>query len=300
MGIIMPGTGLPRPGRMLYGENYHLRPTGGAANLAVAAKRAGAKEVTLFAAVGQDEFGQKLRAHLETQKINMDYVITHNGPTALVHSAVIQGGYFQSAVALGVATNLKTEPLVSMVAAGDHVMADVVANHRASYAVLDQIASKGAKTFVYYEHGWPPPPPEILKTLQWMVTDPVGVQDVLKTNTEITEEVIRDWAPGFVEEFGLNLAVQMSPSETLVFTKHGNWRWKGLRTEPLDYSGAPEAWLGTLVTALSMGLPEQRALARATAASSLATLALGPQDAMVQTQTLAEWLPDLPEPEQLS
>jgi sugar/nucleoside kinase (ribokinase family) len=115
----------------------------------------------------------------------------------------------------------------------------------------------------------------------------------------MSEEAMRDWAVDFVREYGTHLAIQLSPSETLVFSYEGAWRWKGLRTEALDYTGAEEAWLGTLVTALAAGLPEQRALARAAAASSLSTLALGAQDAMVQNQTLAEWLPDLPEPERL-
>jgi ribokinase len=299
MGIIMPGTGLPKPGRMLYGEAYHLRPAGGAANLAVAVKRAGAKEVMLCAAIGSDEFGQKLRTHLETQKVNMDHVVTHQGATALLHTAVIQGGYFQAAVALGIGTAVRADGILGLIESGDHLLVDVIANHRASYDLVERASQKGAKTYLYYTHGFPAPSREVLKTLDWIITDPVGLHDLTGSTAEMTEDAMRDWASEFVREYGTNLAIQLSPAETLVFTYEGAWRWRGLKTEALDFTGAPEAWLGTLVTALAAGLPENRALARAAAAASLSTLALGAQDAMVQNQTLAEWLPDLPEPERL-
>lgn len=296
----MPGTALPRTGRMLYGDAYHLRPAGGAANIAVAAKRAGAKEVILSASLGQDEFGQKLRAHLETQKINMDYVVTHSGPTALMHTAVIQGGHYQAAVALGTATALRPDNILELLGPDDHLCVDVIANHRASYGLIEQAAAKGAKTYMYYTHGFPAPSPEVLKAVDWIVTDAIGVEDMIPSGMAEDTEGLIQWASDFSRHNGLNMAIQMSPAETLVFTFEGAWRWRGLKTESLDLTGAPESWLGTLVTALAAGLPEQRALARAAAASSLSTLALGAQDAMVQNQTLAEWLPDLPEPERLS
>jgi sugar/nucleoside kinase (ribokinase family) len=178
-------------------------------------------------------------------------------------------------------------------------LVDVIANHRASYLMVEQAAAKGAKTYMYYTHGFPAPTREVLAALDWLLTDPVGLQDFTHSQDEMAEDAMVTWASDFVREHGTNLALQISPSETLVFTYEGAWRWRGLRAEALDYEGAAEAWLGTLVTALAAGLPENRALARAAAASSLSTLALGAQDAMVQNQTLAEWLPDLPEPERL-
>ena len=217
MGLIMPGTGLPRPGRMLYGEGYHLRPAGGAANIAVAARRAGAKEVMLCAAVGNDEFGQKLRTHLETQKVNMDYVITHQGMTALLHTAVIQGGYFQAAAALGVATAVRPDPIAALIEPGDHVMADVIANHRASYAMIEQAAAKGAKTYLYYTHGFPSPSPEVLHALNWIVTDPIGLMDLTHRQDEMPEDELLVWGSDFVREYGTNLAVAIFAVRNLGF-----------------------------------------------------------------------------------
>lgn len=294
----MPGPSLPRPGKMLAGDAYHLRPAGGAVNIAVAARRAGAPAVALCAVVGQDEFGQKLLSHLQTQKLNLENVVQQQGATALMHAAVARGGMTQASLALGVATALRPEPIAALLESADHVLADVMANPRASYALLESADAVGAETYLYFTHGAPRPEAKTLNALSWLFTDPAGAEILADKHFENEGDMI-EWASAFGLQHQLHMAIQISPIETLVFTFTGAFRWRGLKTEALDFTGAHEAWLGTLVTALAAGLPEQRALARAAAASSLSTLALGAQDAMVQNQTLAEWLPDLPDPERI-
>ena len=298
MSLIVSGENLPRPGLMLVGDTYHLRPAGGAVNIAIAAKRAGAPAVALCAVVGQDEFGQKLVKHLQTQKLDLTHVITQQGATALMPYAVARGGQAQASLARGSAVALRAEPIAALTVAGDHVLVDVMANADESYALVKAAAAKGAATYLYYSHGAALPDDAVLGALSWLVTDSQGAE-ALAGQIFTEDNALVEWASAYGMKHQLHLVVQNSPAETLVFTFQGAWRWRGLKTEALDFTGAHEAWLGTLVTALAAGLPEQRALARAAAASSLSTLALGAQDAMVQNQTLAEWLPDLPEPERL-
>lgn len=294
----MPGAALPRSGKMLTADTYHLRPAGGAANIAVAARRAGTHDVALCAAVGQDEFGQKLIAHLQTQKLNLENVTTQPGATALMHYAVARGGTMQASLALGVGGAVRAEPISALMTQGDHILADTMANAEASYALLESAKATEATAYLYYTHGTPVPGEKTLGALSWLLTDGAGAESL--AGQKFTEEsALRDWAGAFGLKHNLHLAVQISPAETLVFTFQGAWRWRGLKTDALDFTGAHEAWLGTLVTALAANLPENRALARAAAAASLSTLALGAQDAMVQNQTLAEWLPDLPDPERI-
>jgi len=298
MSLITPGAALPQPGRMLAGDAYHLRPAGGAVNIAVAARRAGAPVVTLCAVVGEDEFGQKLVSHLQTQKLNLEHVTVQKGATALMHYAVASGGAAQASLALGVSPGVRAEAIAEKVVSGDHVLVDVMANPRVSYALLEAAAAKGTDTYLYYTWGAPVPDEKVLSALTWLLTDKDGIETIADRTFD-DEAALHEWASAFVLQHQISLAIQFSPIETLVFTYEGAYRWRGLKTEALDFTGAPEAWLGTLVTALAAGLPEQRALARAAAAASLSTLALGAQDAMVQNQTLAEWLPDLPDPERI-
>jgi ribokinase len=60
---------LPRPGETLGGEQFMVAPGGKAGNQAIAAARLGAN-VSLIACVGDDEFGPRLRASLEADRID--------------------------------------------------------------------------------------------------------------------------------------------------------------------------------------------------------------------------------------
>jgi ribokinase len=298
MSLIMPGTRLPAPGQMLLGDAYHLRPSMGAGSIAVAARRAGAPAVALCAVMGEDEFGTKLLTHLQTQKLDLQYTTQIGGMTALMHSAVVRGGVVQHALSLGVAVGIRAETLSPVLTAGDHLVADALANPPQSYALLRAAREAGAAGYLFYTHGAPVPPDDALQGLKWLLTDLAGASALSGQSFE-DDAALAEWASAFGLKHQLHVAVMKTPFEILTFTFQGGLRWQGLRAESLDHTGAAEAWLGTLVTALAANLPEQRALARAAAAASLATLALGAQDAMVQNQTLADWLPDLPQPERL-
>ncbi len=295
----MPGRELPVPGKILMGENYHLRPAGGAVNVAIAARRAGASEVALCSVVGQDDFGTKLVSHLQTQKLNLEFVTTQSGPTALMHYAVQKGGTAQASLATGIAAAVRSEAIAPRLTEDDHVMADVMANAEQSYELLRTAQRHGAKTYLYFSAGAVLPDTDTLQAISWLVTDMAGASALAEKQLQNAEE-LKEWGAEYGLRHNLHLAVQLSPVETHVFTFQGGLLWRGLKVEVIDATGAPEAWLGTLMTALAAKLPEQRAMARAAAAASLAALALGAQDAMVQNQTLAEWLPDLPEPERIN
>lgn len=295
----MSGQRVPAPGKIMSGDSYHLRPAGGAVNVAIAAKRAGANEVALCAAVGEDEFGLRLLAHLQTQKLNLDKVSKQQGATALMHYAVQKGGEAQSALATGIAASLRADVLANTLQAGDHVMVDTLANAVEAYALIHAAKERSAVPYLLFNAGANLPDAGTLDALSWLVTDWAGAE-ALAAKGFADVAALTEWAAEYGLRHQLHLAVLAPQLLTYVYTFQGAFAWQGLKVEPVDVTGAQEAWLGTLMTALAAGLPEQRAMARAQAAASLSTLALGAQDAMVQNQTLAEWLPDLPPPERIS
>jgi ribokinase len=71
---------LPRPGETVLASSVTSSPGGKGGNQAVAAARAGAT-VTLVAAVGDDDAGSRLRAHLHDNGVGLDGVITVPGPS---------------------------------------------------------------------------------------------------------------------------------------------------------------------------------------------------------------------------
>ena len=298
MGLITPAAILPSPGRPSVGDAYHLRPTGGAANVAVAARRGGAKAVHLCAQVGDDEFGKKIIDYLKKQNIDLDYFSQVSGATALCHSAVAQGGAVQHARTLGVAPGIRAATLEKYLQAGDHLVVDVQANPMESYALACAAHQIGAQIYILYDSAAAPPDEKTLHAASWVVMDGAGAA-ALAGEHLADDDALHAWAHEFSSRHELSLAIHHSPMLTDVFTYGSALRWYGLDADAIDYTGSMDAWLGVLVAALSVGLSPERAAARAAAAASLATLALGAQDAMVQNETLAQWLPDLPHPEKI-
>lgn len=76
---------LPRPGQTVLASTLASAPGGKGGNQAVAAARAGAR-TALVAAVGDDPAGESLRAHLSTNAVEHDAVVSLAGPSG---SAVI-------------------------------------------------------------------------------------------------------------------------------------------------------------------------------------------------------------------
>jgi ribokinase len=66
---------LPRPGETIFARDVREVPGGKGANQAVAAARLGA-DVTMIGRVGDDAFGQRLRAGLQENGVNVDRVLT--------------------------------------------------------------------------------------------------------------------------------------------------------------------------------------------------------------------------------
>ena len=73
MDLVVRVPHLPAPGETILGRDFHTIPGGKGANQAVAAARLGGI-VHMIGRVGQDKYGQTLRANLSAEGINVDYV----------------------------------------------------------------------------------------------------------------------------------------------------------------------------------------------------------------------------------
>src|SRR3984957_5798915 len=71
---------LPRPGQTVLATSLSSSPGGKGGNQAVAAARAGAA-VPLVAALGTDSVADQLRTHLRDNKVGLDGVVNHPGPS---------------------------------------------------------------------------------------------------------------------------------------------------------------------------------------------------------------------------
>lgn len=109
MDLVVRAEALPVPGQTLLGGPFAMHPGGKGANQAVAAARMGA-EVRMIGAVGDDGYGQQMRATLEGEGIDVAHVRTVSDvPTGVAIITVEAGGENTIVVAPGANGLLRPE-----------------------------------------------------------------------------------------------------------------------------------------------------------------------------------------------
>ncbi|MGN1233753.1 MAG: ribokinase [Candidatus Cryptobacteroides sp.] len=91
---------LPGPGETILGGTFIMNPGGKGANQAIAAARLGA-EVTFISKIGYDLFGLQALEIYRAEKINTDYIFTHQGPSGVALISVDADGENSIIVAPG-------------------------------------------------------------------------------------------------------------------------------------------------------------------------------------------------------
>jgi ribokinase len=91
MDLVAYAATAPERGETVLGREFRTTPGGKGANQAVAAARAGA-EVRMIGAVGEDEFGEQLRANLESFGVDTAGLRTEEGRSGTAHIVVDDRG----------------------------------------------------------------------------------------------------------------------------------------------------------------------------------------------------------------
>src|SRR5262245_5861252 len=73
---------IPRPGETVAGRSFRTYPGGKGANQALAARRAGAN-VSMYGAVGRDDFARLALANLVAASVDLDGVANVDAPTGV-------------------------------------------------------------------------------------------------------------------------------------------------------------------------------------------------------------------------
>ncbi len=82
----------PQRGETVTGREFRTIPGGKGANQAIAAVHAGATDVTIVGAVGNDAYGAQLRATFEHSGVDTDHLRTVEGPSGTAHIVVDDEG----------------------------------------------------------------------------------------------------------------------------------------------------------------------------------------------------------------
>lgn len=269
---------LPQPGQTLLGGRFATFLGGKGANQAVAAARAGGA-VRFLGCVGRDEAGDRLRAGLEAEGVDVRHLLSVAEPSGTALITTVPGGDNMIVVAPG--ANLAFGP--------NHVQEQAFAEAGIVLAQLEipvasvlcaaTVARSRDATFILDPAPAAPLPPELLAQVDWL-TPNESEAGLLLGSAEEELDGLRAalalrarGARGVVLTMGARGVVLLAPGqEPCVIPARA--------VAAVDTTAAGDAFNGAFAVALAEGAEPRVAVQFAIAAASIAVSREGAQAAM--------------------
>jgi ribokinase len=270
------------PGETILGERFVTVPGGKGANQAVAASRLGA-EVALVGALGDDAFGQQLRAGLAAERIQLDHVARLDDCASGTASITVAGGENQIIVvpaANARVTPAQVEHARELVERADAVLVQMEIPLDAVEATLRLGHRLGVPVILN-------PAPAQKLPAEWL--------QLARYATPNQHELAILLGADPDEDF--RTLMQRTPCP-IVLTRGSEGAWyreqgepihqDGFPVEVVDSTGAGDTFNAALAVFLGEGLPA--AVRKACAAAALSVTRLGAQGGMPRLDALEAWL----------
>ena len=254
MDLVVRTPALPRPGETVLGGDFVTVPGGKGANQAVAVARAGA-ECVFIGAVGDDEFGERLRAGLADAGVDVSRVRRVPGPSGVALIAVDAAGENSIVVAPGANAALDgLEPAdIAAIAGADVLLCQLEVPLKAVLAAT-RAAQRGNTFVVLNAAPVRPLPAELLSTVDLLVVNKQEADSLGDLWELVPRAVVTLGADGaeYTDRDGQRLHVPAP------------------RVEVVNTTGAGDAFTGTLAVAWANHLPVATALKAACEAGARA------------------------------
>jgi ribokinase len=275
----------PRPGETIFGRDFSLGFGGKGANQAVAARHCGA-DVAIVARVGDDMFGEATIQNFKSLGIDTSRVLVTPGvSTGVAPIFVESSGQNRILVVKGANDRLTPEDVY---AASDVILgADKVVLGLEIPLLTTIKAMQFAK-----EHGiqtiFNPAPAQVLDLQE------IGLADYVIPN-ETEAEIISGLPVRNLEEAracarkladgGLKRVIITLGANGALF---GDQHIAAFPVQPVDTTGAGDAFIGSLAVFLASGYGELEAISRANLYAALSTLSIGTQKSFVSAERFNE------------
>jgi ribokinase len=278
MDLVARAQRLPVPGETLLGESFSTVPGGKGANQAVAAARLGAR-TAMIGCVGDDAFGQKLRAGLEADQVDSRAVRTVPGQSSGVAVIVVdEKGRNGIVVVPGANGQLALEdvdrhaPLI----AGARIVALQLEIPLTTVEHAARTARALGKIVVLNPAPAQPLSPALIACADFLVPNEVeaailaGVPvDSVQSATEAARRLRAQGAA--------NVLITLGERGVVVVTATGVQHCAARRVQALDTTAAGDTFIGGFCAALAAGRGITEAIAFAQAAAALSVTRTGAQ-----------------------
>ncbi|HEX3536681.1 MAG TPA: ribokinase [Stellaceae bacterium] len=284
--VLMPVPHLPAPGETVLGGDYVLAPGGKGANQALAAHRAGAK-VMMAGAVGGDGFAAAALELLERHGVDLGLVRRVSAPTGCATVLIGADGENLIAVASGANAAVRAADVPDALLGPATVLVCQMEVPPAETAALIRRARRRRARVMLNLAPALPLEPGLLADIDVLVANwgeaaTLGQQEAAATRLR---------AALVVTEGAAGATAYLADGARIVVP--------ALAIEPVDTTGAGDAFVGVLAAALDQGLALAPALHRASAAAGLACLGRGAQPALPDRTAIDAALARLPAPRRI-
>lgn len=275
---------LPAPGETVLGSRHYSGGGGKGANQAVAAARLGAG-VAMVGRVGDDDHGSALRAALAAEGIDVETIgFDEVAPTGVAVITVDEHAENTIVVSPGANDRLSPEHLDPELVAGAAV---VLVQLEIPLETVTAAAKLARGTLILNPAPARPLPRELLEHVDLMVPN----RSELGILTGAPEPATVEEAAGLARRLGHGgtMVVTLGAAGAVIVDGDGIVHIPAPEVDPVDPTGAGDAFCGALGQALSQGWDSIDALRRAVAAGALATTRPGAQTAMPTSEELEKF-----------
>jgi ribokinase len=281
---------LPRPGETVLCPSYEVAAGGKGANQATAAARGGAA-VRMIGHVGDDGFGHFARQAMALAGVDCAHVLTSRNPTGVAVIGVDRAAENQIIVASGANHDTHAGQVADAdLAPGVTLLCQNEVPPEATFALLGRAKARGARTILNLAPAGAAPP-RVLSALDVLVVNEVEGR-AAAGHSEAAD--VAAFARELAQRHRLICVVTLGARGALAIGPESGQRVAALPVEPVDTTGAGDAFVGVLAAALDLGHELGMALRRASVAAGLACTGLGAQTSQPTAAQIEARLGDLP------
>jgi ribokinase len=289
--MVVKAPRIPRPGETILGGRFVMAAGGKGANQAVAAARLGC-QVTMVARLGRDMFGQQTEQNLCREGIDTSLLIWDDqAPSGVALIMVSEEGENSIVVAPGANAGMTPEDVErasSAIAAADLLLLQLEVPLAAVRRGVEIALQRRVRIVLN-----PAPAAQVPQDLlsQVDLLTPNQHEAALLSGVEIeSPEAAGKAAKDLLGRGVRALAITLGRHGALIATSGGLEPMPGFKVQPVDTTGAGDAFNGALACIWAQGRPLREAVRYANAAAALATTVMGAQPSLPDAQQVAAFL----------
>lgn len=281
----------PRPGETIFGRDFNLGFGGKGANQAVAARLCGAR-VSMIARVGDDLFGDATVRNFESAGIDATHVHISPGVSSGVAPIFVDSAGQNRIIVVKGANDLLTpadiDAAADVLRGADMIVMQLEVPVETVYHTLRFARSNGIRTIL---NPAPGQPLDLAEAGQADYLIPNETEAEALTGIAVHDlDSARACARRLIASGARRVILTLGANGALLADENADEHIEPFRVQPVDTTGAGDAFIGSLAVFLATGLDERTAIARSNLYAALSTRAVGTQKSFVSFDCFeAEW-----------